>query len=276
MTTMSTTANDATLIAALRQLRATPPPELTERVLARIGLPRDTVAEDVDEFVVTDGPSGALFVAFNRHGINDVLAAELVDGDADRFVARHLHSFGRPARPAATSPAGLAAALRSGQTRKLDFDLRGLSHFEQAVLRKALDIPRGEVRPYGWVAREIGRPRAARAVGSALGRNPVPVLIPCHRVVLADGRIGEYVHGPSMKRSLLDAEGVDVAQTERLARTGVHLIGSDTTRIVCFPTCHHARRITDAHRVGFRSLGNAAGAGYRPCADCRPGELRSA
>jgi methylated-DNA-[protein]-cysteine S-methyltransferase len=57
---------------------------------------------------------------------------------------------------------------------------------------------------------------------------------------------------------------------ESAARTGLRYIGSDTTRVVCWPTCHHAKRISAAHRVPFRSLGAAAGAGYRPCRDCRP------
>ena len=60
---------------------------------------------------------------------------------------------------------------------------------------KALEIPRGEVRPYGWIAAEIGRPKAVRAVGTALGHNPVPLIVPCHRVVRSDGMIGQYSLG---------------------------------------------------------------------------------
>ena len=86
------------------------------------------------------------------------------------------------------------------------YDLSGLSPFERAVLTKTLEIPLGEVRPYGWVAREIGRPRAVRAVGSALGRNPVPVLIPCHRVVRSDGALSGYRWGVRRKRTLLERE----------------------------------------------------------------------
>jgi O-6-methylguanine DNA methyltransferase len=167
-------------------------------------------------------------------------------------------------------------AVRSGHGRELAYDLRGVSDFEHAVLRKALEIPRGELRPYAWVAREIGRPRAVRAVGSALGHNPVPVLIPCHRVVLSDGGIGEYVFGPSMKRALLDAEAVDLAEVERLARAGARLVGSDATRRFCYPTCRVARRLADPHRVAFRSAGQARSAGYQPCADCRPDGAQTA
>ena len=88
-----------------------------------------------------------------------------------------------------------------------------MTEFERAVLLKALEIPRGEVRTYGWIAAEIGRPAAVRAVGSALRKNPVPVLIPCHRVVRSDGHIGQYALGGSdAKRTILAAEGLAVGR----------------------------------------------------------------
>ena len=176
----------------------------------------------------------------------------------------------------ARPPAGLAAALRSGRATSLRYDLSGLTPFERAVLIKTLEIPSGEVRPYGWVAREIGRPRAVRAVGSALGRNPVPVLIPCHRVVRSDGRIGNYGLGVPMKRTLLSAEGVDIDRLERLADAGVRFLGCDTTRVFCVPSCVHARRIRPAHEVQFRSAASALATGYRPCPHCVPASVRDA
>ena len=258
------------LLTSLRGLRTAPPAGFDDRVLGRLGL-----GGDVDGYVLVEGPTEPLFVAFGPGGVNHVLAARTVDGDPGRFAEAHRARFGRGLRPA-PAPTGLAAALRTGRAGRLGFDLRGATEFEQAVLRKALEIPPGEVRPYAWVAREIGRPRAVRAVGTALGRNPVPVLIPCHRVVRADGAIGEYVFGAPMKRALLGAEHLDVDGNERLARNGVHFVGSDTTHVFCYPSCRHARRITDNHRVAFRTAGRAVEAGYRPCADCRPGEARSA
>ena len=109
-----------------------------------------------------------------------------------------------------------------------------------------------------------------RAVGSALGRNPVPLLIPCHRVVRSDGHIGDYVFGGEAKRAILTHEGVEPEGLERLARTGVRYLGSDTTRIYCFPTCRNARRISERHRIPFASETRAGAAGYRPCRVCRP------
>ncbi len=94
----------------------------------------------------------------------------------------------------------------------LPLDLTGVSDFTRLVLDAASEIPYGQVRTYGDVARTIGKPRASRAVGNALGRNPIPVIIPCHRVILASGAMGWYTGGPEIKRTLLDIEGVSWAQ----------------------------------------------------------------
>jgi methylated-DNA-[protein]-cysteine S-methyltransferase len=79
--------------------------------------------------------------------------------------------------------------------------------FQQAVWRALLEIPRGETRSYAWVARWVGRPGAARAVGQAVGVNPLPLLVPCHRVVASDGGLGGFGGGLEMKRTLLRWEG---------------------------------------------------------------------
>ena len=143
--------------------------------------------------------------------------------------------------------------------------------FRSDVLRKTAEIPRGEVRSYAWVAREIGRPRAVRAVGSALGNNPIPYLIPCHRVVRSDGALGEYSSGGTRaKRAILEQEGVDAGWLEMLASNGARYIGSRTTHVFCVPTCSHARRIKAPNRVFLRDEREARGGGYRPCSRCRP------
>lgn len=85
-------------------------------------------------------------------------------------------------------------------------DLTGLSHFQVRVLKVLHEIPYGEVRSYRWVAERVGNPRAFRAVGNACGRNPAPLLIPCHRVIAQDGSIGGFRGGLRTKRWLLDLE----------------------------------------------------------------------
>jgi O-6-methylguanine DNA methyltransferase len=80
--------------------------------------------------------------------------------------------------------------------------------FATRVWRQLRRIPYGQVRTYGGVARSLRRARAARAVGQACGRNPVPLVVPCHRVLAADRRLGGFSSGLDVKRALLDLEGV--------------------------------------------------------------------
>jgi hypothetical protein len=90
-------------------------------------------------------------------------------------------------------------------------------------------------------------------------------------VVRTDGSIGQYsLGGPQNKRTILSAEGLDPDALEEAARRGERLVGSATTRIVCWPTCHTGRRMQPHNRRPFRSLADARAAGYRPCKVCRP------
>lgn len=221
-------------------------------------------------WVEVDGPIGPLYVVFTDRGINYVRPSAWVGHDPDRFLDDYRSRFGRPLRPGTRPPAGLTGALRTGRGTGLDYDLRGVGPFDRAVLAKTLEIPRGEVRPYAWIAREIGHPRAVRAAGSALGRNPVPILIPCHRVVRSDGASGNYGLGPDMKVDLLHAERVNLDENRDLGRKGVHYLASATTGVFCYPSCIHARRITPGHRVELASVARAVDAGYRACRHCRP------
>jgi O-6-methylguanine DNA methyltransferase len=222
-------------------------------------------------WLATPSRLGEVFVAFTGDGVQFLRSAESVHGDPRTFAQAYRDRFGRPLRPADRAPAGLLPALRGGPSAGLRLDLAGLSEFEHAVLTATRTIPAGQVRPYGWIAREAGAPRAVRAVGSALARNPVPLLIPCHRVVRSDGRLGEYMFGAAHKAELLAAEDVNLDEITTLAKQGVHYLGSDTTGVVCYPSCRDARRITAAHRHGFATIGAAVDAGYRPCRHCRPG-----
>ena len=251
------------MVRDLRSAALPAPEHLADGVLAAVGL--------VDTWAEIEGPIGALYIAWGPRGITSVERA----GDADGFEIDYVLRHGRSLRRVPDLPAELAEPvmhrLRGERTSGPPVDLVGLTDFAQAVLRKTMEIPFGEVRPYAWVAREIRHPRAVRAVGSALASNPVPFVIPCHRVVRADGHIGEYgAGGPQAKRAVLGREGVDTAALERLATSGARYIGSDTTHIYCFPTCRAARRIEPAHAVHFRSPEAAHAAGYRACRICRP------
>jgi methylated-DNA-[protein]-cysteine S-methyltransferase len=88
-------------------------------------------------------------------------------------------------------------------------DVSGATPFQREVWAAARLIPYGETRSYGWVAEKIGRPKAMRAVGQALGRNCLPLIVPCHRVLAGDGGLGGFSGGLAMKRFLLRLEGSD-------------------------------------------------------------------
>jgi O-6-methylguanine DNA methyltransferase len=260
---MNSNATTTTIETGLAGLRATAPGRLRASVLADVAL--------ADQFARIDSPIGPLVIAWNGIGVSTVDAGS----DDAAFVTRHRAVTGRAAYPAESLPPRLNAAIQrriEGDRRiRIPLDLRGHTAFEQDVWHKALEIPRGEVRAYGWIAAEIGRPKAVRAVGSALGHNPVPLIVPCHRVIRSDGHVGQYsLGGPENKRTILRSEGLDPDQLEAMASSGIRYTGSDTTHIVCLPTCRNARRTTERHLVSFRSLREADRAGYRPCLVCRP------
>jgi O-6-methylguanine DNA methyltransferase len=247
----------------LRGLRDGAPPNLAGAVLREVGL--------ADSWIELPGPIGPLFVAWGRTGVTAVERSADPAAFEEAYAARLGRSVVRVGEMPVRLRSSLERRLAGAPTDGPPIDLGDLTLFEQAVLRKTMEIPFGEVRPYAWVAREIGRPRAVRAVGSALAANPVTFVIPCHRVVRTDGRIGEYgAGGPEAKRAVLRHEGLDAAELQRLAESGVRYTGSDSTRIYCFPSCRHARRTMKRHTVSFRSADEASRAGYRPCRVCRP------
>ncbi len=190
------------------------------RALGRVRAPSgllETILDEVelgDRYASLDTALGPVFVAWNRLGVSAVMKT----ASGSEFEERFRERFRRSPRRADGLPQGFGER----------FDLRSVTEFERAVLLKAREIPRGEVRTYGWIAAQIGHPTAVRAVGSALRKNPVPVLIPCHRVVRSDGHIGEYALGGSdNKRAILAAEGVPADEIQRLVRT-LRASGGDT------------------------------------------------
>lgn len=84
--------------------------------------------------------------------------------------------------------------------------LKDLPGFQRNVLLKVSQIPFGETRSYKWLAKQIGMPGQVRQVSKALSKNPYPIIIPCHRIIRADGSIGGYIFGTRLKKFLLDLE----------------------------------------------------------------------
>ena len=174
-----------------------------------------------------EAPWGPIHVAVDGDG---VVALEVMTTD-EGFASSVRRRLGEPPveragrrRPAAQLIAAADAVERylAGRARgagRLPFALHGLTDWDRLVLDGVRRVPWGEVTSYGRLAREIGRPGAARAVGGAVGRNPIGLVVPCHRVIAGDGSIGGY--GGSwfggrdallaVKRQLLGLEGARVA-----------------------------------------------------------------
>lgn len=107
--------------------------------------------------------------------------------------------------------AGQINEYLAGKRRTFDLPLHyGGTEFRVAVLDELMRIPYGEVRTYSQIAEAIGSPGAFRAVGTACAQNPIPLIIPCHRVVPMTGGVGSYAGGSSLKRRLLEHEGLEL------------------------------------------------------------------
>lgn len=228
---------------------------------------RDLCAHGYD---LVEGGGRSVRVAFSSRGITRISPVSVTEA---KFRDEYRERFGRELEEREL-PAKLRdeveAALRGERIRHADVDIDELPEFERKVLRKLLEIPPGEVRSYAWVARETGSPAAVRAVGNACARNPVPFVVPCHRVIPSSGGVGNYGFGEKMKRELLAGEGVDVETIESMAKRGFRYVASRTTGIYCFPTCRDAKRIREENRVLVRDERDAEAKGLRACLHCRP------
>ena len=159
-------------------------------------------------FDVVETPIGPLFVGASKQGLASI--------SFDAHPDRHLEQLARVAGPRVLRSARSVDPVRRELDEYFDrrrrafdltLDLRGLPDFTLAVLRKLADVPYGETTTYGALAAEVGHPRAARAVGTVMNRNRIPIVLPCHRVVGSDGSLVGYGGGIDRKVTLLELEG---------------------------------------------------------------------
>jgi methylated-DNA-[protein]-cysteine S-methyltransferase len=159
-------------------------------------------------FDVVDSPIGPLFVAASDRG----LAAISFRSDPEEQLDR----LARIAGPRVLrSPRSIDLARREldeyfeGERRAFDLslDLRGLPSFTTSVLKELARVPYGKTTTYGALAAKVGHPRAARAVGTVMNRNRIPIVLPCHRVVGSSGDLTGYAGGIDVKQALLELEG---------------------------------------------------------------------
>ncbi len=186
------------------------------------------VGAPVVAVAIVSGPWGPVHLAARETAAGASLVALELLTPTDVFGASLGRRLGGPPVPSSAAPTVVRVLLEragdelaeyfDGRRRAFDLpiDLGGLSTWDRLVLGAVREVPYGEVTSYGRLARRIGRPGAARAVGGAVGRNPVGILVPCHRVIAGDGTLGGYGGDwfgtreelLAVKRVLLEREGV--------------------------------------------------------------------
>ncbi len=193
---------------------------LTEFVLAqtRQGSARPALAAAATRFTSMATALGEVYVAYSERGVAYLDLAP-TDVAFARTLRQRLGMTGvRDPYPPEDLIRGLRGFFSDLAWYPGPVDLSQVGPFHRRVLEQLRRIPRGQVRTYRDIAREIGHPGATRAVGTACARNPVPLVIPCHRVVRSDGGLGGYSlrGGVVLKRRLLEQEGVDIRHLPHL------------------------------------------------------------
>src|SRR5579862_3840548 len=225
------------------------------RPLARVGI----IESPVGQLFVADGPRGILAIRFmDAKGVDpldamrgkfdiveDQAAAESIGEEIRRFVA------------------GDRNALKHGVELSLVE-----SDFKRRALEKLRKVPFGSVVTYQGLASAVGAPDGQRAIGNAMGSNPIPIYVPCHRVIKSDLSIGNYGGGVPRKLKLLRAEGFAVGPDLRVPARAV--MGHQRTHIYCQPNCSAAQRADMGRVYIFADSERARGAGLRACKICRP------
>jgi AraC family transcriptional regulator of adaptative response/methylated-DNA-[protein]-cysteine methyltransferase len=170
---------------------------------------RDGGRGETIRYVVTDSQLGPLLVAATPKGI-----CRLTFGEDERALRRRFPNADIRKDDGTIADwveGALIAIDRPGAAPDLPIDVRGTA-FQEKVWQELRKIPLGETRSYADIAAAVGQPHATRAVGTANGKNPVAVLVPCHRVIRSDGSLGGYAGGLNRKTKLLAAEGVAIGQ----------------------------------------------------------------
>lgn len=259
-------------VGGLRQAPAAVEPSARERLEARLAdLRRRALV-----YRVFASPLGPLLIARSEEGVSWL---EYLTGGRD-----FAHS--RLARVPGVEPIEDGAEVETlyrelleyleGRRRPLAWplDLRlARSAFHRAVLDETTRIPYGAVRSYAGIARGLGRPAATRAVAQALRWNPLPIVVPCHRVIGASGALTGYAgHRVTLKQRLLAVEGVRTRPDRhdvRIERAAMYALAQGG-REYCVPTCGAIGERPLAELTLFASRERAEAAGFEPCTACRP------
>jgi len=249
--------------AVVDEMLAAARPRL-HRALRRIGRPRARVAvieTALGRLLIADGPRGLLAVKYLDSSDGAGALAEL----RQRFdLEEHPATAARIAGEIERFLAGDVAAVTH---RRVDLSLVE-SDFQRRALKRLRRVPPGSVVTYAALADAIGAPASQRAIGNTMASNPLPIYVPCHRVIKSDGTIGNYGGGVKRKLRLLGAEGFRADRGNRLPGTAVY--GHWASRIFCRPACSSVRRANRKRWLIFGDAAHARGAGMRACKICHP------
>jgi methylated-DNA-[protein]-cysteine S-methyltransferase len=160
---------------------------------------------------LSDSPVGSLLLATTDRGVCRITFEPEPEQELEELARRFGVRVLRSPRPLDPLRRQLDDYFEH-RLRSFDVtvDLTPLPEFQRLVLEELARVPYGELATYGGLAARLGRPRAARAVGGALNRNPIPIVLPCHRVVGSTGKLVGYAGGLDRKRALLELEGATV------------------------------------------------------------------
>lgn len=252
---------------------ATAPPAATarERLLTKLADLRSRLVR----YEVFATPLGPVLIAATEQGVTLVEYVERRDG-ADSWLLRQRRIEPEAGGAPLERFHGELLDYLAGRRTRLDWplDLRFVrSDFQRAVLQATARVPFGAVSSYAGIASDIGRPLAVRAVAGALRRNPVPIVVPCHRIVGSGGALVGYAGTRiGLKERLLGAEGVRMRHRRRavtIDRAAMYA-WDRSDRAYCLPTCGSISERPIGSVTLFASAREAEALGLAPCDDCRP------
>lgn len=261
--------------ATVGELRAAPPiadaEAARERLIARLADIRSRILK----YGIVASPIGPILLARSELGVSLV---EYLDRDG-AVGSRLFQMAGIEAHEDGAEIERLHHELLDyleGRRTRLDWplDLRlARSDFERAVLQATATVPYGAVSSYTGIAGDVGKPAAVRAVAQALRHNPLPIVVPCHRIVGLHGELVGYAGNRiGLKERLLTVEGVPTDHTReaRVARRAMYHYDPNPDRQYCLPTCGDIvrRPLGQVKLFAHRELAEATG--LEPCLDCRP------
>ncbi len=199
----------ATMSAIAEAPREPPPVSFPRR--DRVWYTR--IESPIGPLILAATPEGLREIEFAKSMTEEMFGARLRERGAEPVRVERILDAVPGVRPHLEHAAAELREYFSGQRARFDvpLDWGAMAPFQRAVLEATAAVPFGHLDTYAGIARKIGKPGATRAVGNALGRNPIPVIVPCHRVIRSDASIGGYTGGLEIKQQLLSLEGVMLA-----------------------------------------------------------------